>query len=129
MSRYIIGLSLALLGAAPVTLHAQEVAQKPGPTAALRALAAQRSASDRDRATVAAFLERADVQRVAVDHDIDTSHLQEAVRSLDDGAVKDLARRVRAAESQPALVGGDTFVISSTAVIVALLIIILIQVS
>jgi hypothetical protein len=123
------GLAVALLAAAPATLKAQEPVHTSGPTATLRALAAQPSTADRDRAKLSAFLNRADVQKVATDHGIDVRRLKEGVTALDDGTVTALVRQMRAVDHQPALVGGDTFVISSTAVIIALLVFILIEVS
>lgn len=99
----------------------QEVRQE------LRALVTQGDEAEADRAAVAEFLERGDVERVAAQRGIDVDRLKDGVATLGSEEAGDLAERVR--EVQDQLAGGDTFVITSTTIIIALLVIILIIVA
>ena len=129
MRRLMMGLALAALTALPAALAAQQDPGARSADATLREMAARPSAAERDRATVASFLRRTDVRRAAEEHGIDARALQDGVATIGDAAAAQLAHRIRSEDDQAAHVGGDTFVISSTAVIVALLVIILIEVS
>jgi len=109
----------------PPALAAQQ-AEGGNDVGALRALAAQPSPAQRDRASITDFLRRPEVAAVARDHGIDPEGLQDRVASLGAGDAHDLATHVRETETHMAQVGGDTFVITSTTIIIALLVIILI---
>jgi hypothetical protein len=114
-----------LFTAAPI--HAQQ-ADAATPESELRAMVTGETPDERDRATVAGFLERSDVGDVAAAHGLDTERLKDRVATLDANTARDLAERVQDVD-QEALVGGDAIVISSTAVIIALLVIILVSVA
>ena len=108
-------------------LHAQDAAPTT-PEAELRAMVVGETEADGDRDVVARFLERSGVADVAAAHGMDIEQMRTGVDVLDADAARDLAERVQDVE-QEALVGGDAIVISSTAVIIALLVVILIAVS
>ena len=79
------------------------------------------------RAALAAFLDRGDVARAARSAGIEIERVKSAASTLTDEEVESLSPRL--ADAEEALIGGDTFVISSTAVIIGLLVIILILVA
>lgn len=126
MNRPTIVLVLALL-LAPVTgLQAQQAGDQTVEEE-LRALVSQGSEARSDRAAVADFLERDDVERAAAEGGIDLDRLKDGVATLGADEAAGLADRVEDVEDQ--LAGGDTFVITSTTIIIALLVIILIVVA
>jgi hypothetical protein len=79
-----------------------------------------------DHEVVRDFLERADVGAAVAAHGLDLERMKGAVGTLEADALADLARQVRALDDEDQ-VGGNTIVISSTAVIIALLVLILIS--
>jgi hypothetical protein len=119
----VLGLTL------PTGTDAQEM--RPDNTVSeLRELVVGPTKSDEDGELVRAFLDSDGVVDVAHDRGIDLERVKERIRTLEEDELADLADRVRQETQQdPNLVGGDTFVISSTAVIIALLVVILIVVS
>jgi len=120
----VLAITAALVTATPA--QAQE-AQAPNQDV-LRALVTTPSAAERDRAVVQRFLDRDQVKRAAQGAGIDLDRVKDGVATLGADQAGDLAQRVRDFDQQ-ALVGGDTFVISSTFVIIALLVIILVIVA
>jgi hypothetical protein len=124
-------LMIALLGAASGFMFAPRVqAQDAGIMSreALEEMMDERaSAVSGARAALDAFLGRGEVARAAEGAGIDIERVKSAASALSDEEVESLAPRVK--DIQEALVGGDTFVISSTAVIIGLLVIILIIVA
>lgn len=115
----------SIFTAAP--LQAQDAAATT-PEAQLRTMVVGETEADRDREGITRFLERSGVADVAAAHGIDVDRMKAGVDALDADAARDLAERVQDVE-QEALVGGDAIVISSTAVVIALLVVILIAVS
>lgn len=85
------------------------------------------SAAGADRAELRAFLQRPEVRSIADDAGIDVQTAATAVASLSDGDVADLSGRL--AQAEAALAGGDRVVISTTAIIIGLLLLILILVA
>jgi hypothetical protein len=114
-----------LFTAAP--LQAQD-ANAATPRAELRAMVVGDTEADHDRDVIARFLEGSGVADVASAHGIDVEQMKAGVGALEADAARDLAERVQDVE-QEALVGGDAIVISSTAIVIALLVVILIAVS
>lgn len=108
-------------------LRAQE-ADRSGTVDELRSMVTEATSGDRDRQTILDFLSRTAVEDVAEEYGVDIERAREGVKTLDVGQAGQLAERIRQTD-QPAQVGGDTFVISSTAVIIGLLVIILIIVA
>lgn len=83
---------------------------------------------DRDRETVRLFLERADVQALAGKYGLDIRRAESAVAQLDASEVANLAAQARAANET--LAGGQGSVtISTTAIIIGLLVLILLIVA
>lgn len=124
--------TLCATAVAVLALASEARAQEPRSAAVegeLRAMVAQPSAADADRATVRDFLGRDDVRATAERSGLDLERLRRGVETLDAGAAADLADRTRAVEDDLDQVGGDTLVISSTAIIIALLVIILVVVA
>ena len=122
-------LVLGALTLAPA-LHAQDrsVAESILTAPEIRELVKTRAAERRGhRAALDAFLEREDVRRIARDAGIEIHDVRTASASLDDEDLRRLAPRLREAEA--GLAGGDTIVLSSTAVIIGLLVLILILVA
>lgn len=115
---------MLVLGAAlisPGSLDAQ-VAVERSVEAELRSmLAAERVPSDHD--VILDFLSKDHVVEVASAEGIDMDEVEDQVQAMDDAAAADLADRVRSI--QDAMVGGDTFVIGSTTLIIILLVLIL----
>ena len=79
------------------------------------------------RAALERFLDRADVREAADGAGLDMERVRSAAGALSDSEVEELRPHLDRAED--ALAGGDTFVVSSTAIIIGLLIIILIIVA
>jgi len=84
-------------------------------------LVAERPASDRE--VVLGFLADEAVADVAASRGLDVEELEARVRTMDQSSASDLADRVRQANGE--MVGGDTFVIGSTTLIIVLLVLIL----
>ncbi|MGD8868969.1 MAG: PA2779 family protein [Gemmatimonadales bacterium] len=94
-------------------------------TSELRAAVVEQAAnSDRDRDAVLRVLARDEVRAVADQVGVDLSRAEDAVATLDGPELQRLADRSRTVEK--ALVGGDAIVISTTAVIIGLLVLIVI---
>jgi len=94
----------------------------------LRTMVAGQAQPDGDREAIRGFLDRADVERAATAHGLDAERLRAGVATLDTDAAQELARQARTVEEDQDQVGGNTIVISSTAIIIALLVLILLQV-
>lgn len=116
-------LSLIILFSVSGELHAQETATQDA-TSELRTMAAEAAPAERDRQVVEDFLNRTDVGEAAASHGLDLDRVRTALSTLGAGAVADLARRVEGRDD-PDQVGGSTIVISTTAIIIGLLILIL----
>lgn len=85
-------------------------------------------ATDRDRETVRLFLERTDVRAIAGKYGIDIRRADSAVAAMDASDVANMAAQARAADE--ALAGGQGSVtISTTAIIIGLLVLILLIVA
>jgi hypothetical protein len=85
-------------------------------------------ATDRDRDTVRLFLQRADVRAIAGKYGIDIRRAESAVAAMDTSEVANIAAQARAADG--ALAGGQSSVtISTTAIIIGLLVLILLIVA
>lgn len=76
-----------------------------------------------DREIVLEFLADDAVADVAAAESMDVGELRDRVRTMDEESASDLANRVR--EMKEDMVGGDTFVIGSTTLIIILLVLIL----
>ena len=101
------------------------------PTAAdvtreLRLIASQPSAADAHRATVREFLDRSDVRRAAESSGLDLTGTGDRVSALSDAEAAELAARIDALPGTPQ-VGGQVIVISASALIIALLILLLLS--
>lgn len=92
----------------------------------LRAMVASPAPVDEDRQVLLAFLDSASVADTAASYGVDMERIKAGVATLDAATAETLAGHVRDADEQEQ-VGGDTIVISSTAIIIALLALILIQ--
>ena len=90
-------------------------------------MAAHAGSVEAERAELRAFLERPEVREIAADAGLDVLSAKTAVASLDADEIRDLSARVDQVDA--ALAGGDTVVISTTAIIIGLLILILILVT
>lgn len=95
----------------------------------LRSMVTDATPAEQNRAAVHSFLEREDVASAAEEYGIDLERLEDGVGTLGAEAAANLAERVEQTENQLDQVGGDTFVVSTTAVIIGLLIAILIIVA
>lgn len=85
-------------------------------------------ATDRDRAAVRLFLQRADVRAIAGKSGIDIRRAESAVAAMDASEVANMAAQARAASET--LAGGQGSVtISTTAIIIGLLVLILLIVA
>lgn len=114
-------LFLALPSAAQAQQHAASVQT-------LDALATSHASSlDSGRAELRAFLERPEVRDIAEHGGIDIVTAQAAVASLSPDEVDRLSGQL--AQADLALAGGDNVVLSTTAIIVGLLILIIILVA
>jgi hypothetical protein len=84
--------------------------------------------TDRDRETVRLFLQRADVRAIAGKYGIDVRRAESAVATMDASEVANMAAQARAADET--LAGGQGSVtISTTAIIIGLLVLILLIVA
>lgn len=109
----------------PTNAAAQEHAVSAG---TLDAIAIEHAAAvEADRAELRVFLDRPDVRRIAAEAGIDVRTASTAVASLSAEEVADLSGRL--AQAEAALSGGDRVVISTTAIIIGLLVLIVILVS
>jgi hypothetical protein len=86
------------------------------------------SASERDRDTVRAFLQRDDVKTIAGKAGIDIGRAETAVATLDGAELASLAGQARQAE-QGLAGGAGSVTISTTAIIIGLLVLILLIVA
>jgi hypothetical protein len=85
-------------------------------------------ATDQDRETVRSFLERADVRAIAGKYGVDMRRAESAVAAMDASEVANIASQARAANDT--LAGGQGSVtISTTAIIIGLLVLILLIVA
>ena len=85
-------------------------------------------ATDRDRETVRLFLQRADVRAIAGKYGIDIRRAESAVAAMDASEIANIAAQARATEGT--LAGGQGSVtISTTAIIIGLLVLILLIVA
>ena len=84
--------------------------------------------ADRDRETVRLFLQRADVRAIAGTYGVDIRRAESAVAAMDASEVANMAAQARAANET--LAGGQGSVtISTTAIIIGLLVLILLIVA
>ena len=114
-----------LVFAAP--LHAQE-SESVLSGEDVRNLVAERSEElTEQRSALARLLAHADVRRIAAGAGIDIRRVESAAATLSDEEIERLAPRLRDAEH--ALAGGEAVVISTTAIIIGLLILIVILVA
>lgn len=122
----LLGMLMAVPGVAaqqpPAGAHA-------APAAAIdQALQQHVSAIETDRAVVQRLLERPDVQALAGEIGLDVRRAQAAVATLDGEQLSDLAARARLADQS--LAGGQSRItISTTLIIIALLVLILLIVA
>jgi len=85
-------------------------------------------ATDRDRETVRLFLQRSDVRAIAGKYGVDIRRAESAVAAMDASEVANIASQARAANDT--LAGGQGSVtISTTAIIIGLLVLILLIVA
>jgi len=123
---------LSLLIAAP-RVAAQASSPAPAPHAASQQLldaAVQQhvSAADQDRETVRLFLQRSDVRTMAGKYGIDLRRAEGAVATMNAGELASVAAQARQADQ--ALAGGQSSVtLSTTAIIIGLLVLILLIVA
>lgn len=89
--------------------------------------AAHAAESGAERAELRAFLERPEVREIAENGGVDIKTAQAAVAALDDDDLNRLSGHLT--EAQATLAGGDTIVISTTAIIIGLLVLIVILVA
>jgi hypothetical protein len=126
MRRFAAVLAFATLVTLGTEARAQEAGDHPVEQE-LRGMVIDGDAATADRADIADFLEREDVQEAAAERGIDLERVKDGVRTLDAGEAASLAQRVQDVEER--LAGGDTFVITSTTIIIILLVLILISVA
>lgn len=118
-------LAALLVVTLPALARAQEHA---APTQTLDAIATSHAAeSGAERAELRAFLERPEVREIAENGGVDIKTAQAAVAALDADDLNRLSGHLT--EAQAALAGGDTIVISTTAIIIGLLVLIVILVA
>lgn len=122
----IAALSLAAALATGAELGAQEAPGSSAWEGELRAMVSEPIPADRNREEISDFLERDDVRAAADERGIDLDGLRTGVATLNADEAADLAKRVRDAE---AALPQDRVVISTTAIIIALLVIILVLVA
>jgi hypothetical protein len=121
----------ALVAGATYDARAQQLPDQSVTTAwvaDLRAMVAEEHGTAGDAETVREFLALEEVRVLAAERGLDLDAITDRVGTLDDASVADLADRIRDQADQGQLVGGDTLVISSTAVIIVLLVLILVAV-
>lgn len=117
--------ALLALFVLPAPGWAQEHAVSPE---ALDAIAVEHAATGQaDRAQLKAFLDRPEVRRIAAEAGVEVQTAATAVASLSAEDVADLSGQL--AQAEAALAGGDQVVISTTAIIIGLLLVILILVA
>ncbi|MGH9346258.1 MAG: PA2779 family protein [Vicinamibacterales bacterium] len=118
-----------LLAIPPAAAQQPPAGSHAAPAAAIdQALQQHLGAIDADRAVVQRLLERPDVRALAAEIGLDVRRAQTAVAALDAGQLADLAAQARQAEQ--ALAGGQGSVrISTTLIIIALLVLILLIVA
>jgi hypothetical protein len=132
--RIILGvLALSSMLAVPMNASAQTTPADDVAVQQLRELVSERGAMDDDRQVIDEFLAQPQMETIAEGSGVDLDRARDRARALDDDTVSDLATWIRDAASDEeagdrSLVGGDAIVISSTAVIIGLLILILIAV-
>ena len=85
-------------------------------------------ATDQDRETVRLFLQRADVRAIAGKYGIDVRRAESAVAAMDASDIANIAAQARAAEG-PLAGGQGSVTISTTAIIIGLLVLILLIVA
>lgn len=118
-------LAALLVMTLPAVGRAQDHA---APTQTLDAIATSHAAgSGAQRAELRAFLERPEVREIAERGGVDIKTAQAAVAVLDADDLNRLSGNLT--EAQAALAGGDTIVISTTAIIIGLLVLIVILVA
>lgn len=127
----VLAVVLSLLIAAP-RVAAQASSSASAPHAASQQLldaAVQQhvSAADQDRDTVRLFLQRGDVRAMAGRYGIDLRRADSAVATMDAQDLATVAGQARQAEQ--ALAGGQSVTISTTAIIIGLLVLILLIVA
>lgn len=126
MRRFTVLLALAALFSLGAEARAQEAGSQDV-RQELRTLVAEESPADADRAEIADFLKREDVQQAAAEQGIDLEHLEAGVRTLDAGEAGTLAEKIQDVDA--ALAGGDTLVITTTTIVIILLILLIIAVA
>ena len=129
-----VAVVLSVLMAAPRIQASPGPGQAAVPThiadqAILDAAIQERSrATDQDRETVRLFLERADVRAIAGKYGIDMRRAESAVTAMDASEIANIAAQARTTEGT--LAGGQGSVtISTTAIIIGLLVLILLIVA
>jgi len=123
-----------LMAASPIQASSPGHGQSPAPAhiagqPALDAAVQEHArATDRDRETVRLFLQRADVRAIAGKYGVDVRRAEGAVAAMDASEVANIASQARAANDT--LAGGQGSVtISTTAIIIGLLVLILLIVA
>jgi hypothetical protein len=123
-----------LMAASPIQASSPGAGQSAPPThiagqSVLEAAVQEHArATNRDRETVRLFLQRADVRGIAGKYGIDIRRAESAVAAMDASDVAHMAAQARAADE--ALAGGQGSVtISTTAIIIGLLVLILLIVA
>ena len=111
----------------PATALAQERAHAVSAEALDDIVAAHASALAAERAELHSFLQRPEVREIAGDAGIDIATAETAVASLSADEIRLLSGQV--AQVDAALAGGDSVVVSTTAIILGLLILIIILVA
>lgn len=125
MKRYMtLPVALLLFLAAPGAATAQEHIASADALDAV--VAAHTGTLEADRAELHAFLARPVVAEIAAQAGIDVVTARTAVAALDASEVRDISTQIGSLDA--ALAGGDSVVISTTAIIIGLLILILVLV-
>ncbi|MFO7588314.1 MAG: hypothetical protein R6X22_09600 [Gemmatimonadota bacterium] len=119
-------LAAALLCAVPDSAGAQE-RRGVGEVELDRIVVEHVTAEEAARKDLRAFVGDPDVRRIAAEHGIDLTRVEQAIEVLSPGEAAQLA--VFARDAMPAQAGGDSVVISATALIIVLLIVILLVVA
>ncbi len=126
-STCVIALSVAATSLAIRPLEAQDGSSVLTGDEARRLVSERTETTAADRAALDAFLDTRAVRDVSRAAGIDIGRLESAVATLGDAEIERL--RPRLGDAEAALAGGDTLVIGSTTIIIALLILILILVA
>ena len=123
-----------LMAASPIQASSPGHGQSPAPAhiagqPALDAAVQEHArATDRDRETVRLFLQRADVRAIAGKYGIDIRRAESAVAAMDASEIANIAAHARTTDGT--LAGGQGSVtISTTAIIIGLLVLILLIVA